>query len=132
MNGPVVVEAFDLLREVLLRDVGGEVQPLGVDPDLGAGLLLRRDVDLGGGVVPDQDGGQTGGDAMGTQGLDSIGHLGPDDGGDGLPVDDLGGHLGGSYLQWRKWRRPDRTMANPCSSAAAMISSSRSDPPGWM
>ena len=34
--------------------------------------------------------------------------------------------------QWRKWRSPVRTMARPCSSAAATTSSSRIDPPGWM
>ena len=32
--------------------------------------------------------------------------------------------------QCRKWRSPVRTMATPCSSAAATISASRTDPPG--
>src|SRR5690606_8471815 len=34
--------------------------------------------------------------------------------------------------QWRKWRVPVSTMAMPCSSAAAMTSSSRTLPPGWI
>ena len=34
--------------------------------------------------------------------------------------------------QWRKWRTPVKTMARPCSSAAATTSSSFTDPPGWM
>src|SRR5580658_9907106 len=35
------------------------------------------------------------------------------------------------YLhQWRKWRIPVNTMAMPCSSAAAMTSASRFEPPG--
>ena len=33
--------------------------------------------------------------------------------------------------QWRKWRRPVKTIATPASSAAAMTSSSRIEPPGW-
>ena len=38
----------------------------------------------------------------------------------------------GARAQWRKWRSPVKTMARPCSSAAAMASSSRTEPPGWM
>ena len=34
--------------------------------------------------------------------------------------------------QCRKWRMPVKTMARPASSAAAITSSSRSDPPGWI
>ncbi len=34
--------------------------------------------------------------------------------------------------QWRKWRMPVSTMAMPCSSAAAMTSASRFEPPGWI
>ena len=34
--------------------------------------------------------------------------------------------------QWRKWRIPVKTMARPASSAAAITSSSRIEPPGWM
>ncbi len=34
--------------------------------------------------------------------------------------------------QCRKWRRPVKTMAMPCSSQAAIDSSSRLEPPGWM
>jgi len=35
-------------------------------------------------------------------------------------------------VQCRKWRIPVNSMAISCSSAAAMTSSSRRDPPGWM
>jgi len=34
--------------------------------------------------------------------------------------------------QCRKWRRPVATIAMPAASAAAMTSSSRTEPPGWM
>src|SRR5690606_9419111 len=34
--------------------------------------------------------------------------------------------------QWRKWRTPVNTMAMPCSSAAAITSASRIEPPGWI
>ena len=34
--------------------------------------------------------------------------------------------------QCRKWRRPVKTIAVPASFAAAMTSSSRTEPPGWM
>ena len=33
--------------------------------------------------------------------------------------------------QWRKCQRPVKTMARLCSSAAAITSASRTDPPGW-
>jgi hypothetical protein len=34
-------------------------------------------------------------------------------------------------LQWRKWRTPVSTIVAPASSAAAITSLSRSEPPGW-
>ena len=34
--------------------------------------------------------------------------------------------------QWRKWRRPVKTIAAPASSQAATTSSSRFEPPGWI
>src|ERR687887_241977 len=34
--------------------------------------------------------------------------------------------------QWRKWRRPVKSIVMPCSSAAAITSSSRTEPPGWI
>jgi hypothetical protein len=34
--------------------------------------------------------------------------------------------------QWRKCRSPVRTIARPCSSAAAIDSASRTEPPGWI
>src|SRR5690606_13564211 len=34
--------------------------------------------------------------------------------------------------QWRKCRRPVNTMDMPCSSAAAITSASRMEPPGWI
>ena len=37
---------------------------------------------------------------------------------------------GALTAQWRKWRWPVKTMAMPCSSAAAMTSASRTLPPG--
>ena len=34
--------------------------------------------------------------------------------------------------QWRKWRRPVKTIARWCRSATSMAISSRIEPPGWM
>ena len=34
--------------------------------------------------------------------------------------------------QCRKWRMPVNTIARPCSSAAAITSGSRFEPPGWI
>src|SRR4051794_34443250 len=39
---------------------------------------------------------------------------------------------GEDLLQWRKWRIPVNTIAKPASSAAAITSSSRIEPPGWI
>ncbi len=39
---------------------------------------------------------------------------------------------GGGPAQWRKWRRPVKTIDAPASSQAAMTSPSRFDPPGWI
>src|SRR3984957_5929157 len=36
------------------------------------------------------------------------------------------------FHQCRKWRMPVNTIAMPCSSAAAMTSASRFEPPGWI
>ncbi len=37
-----------------------------------------------------------------------------------------------SIAQWRKWRMPVNTIATSLASAAAITSSSRIEPPGWM
>jgi len=42
----------------------------------------------------------------------------------------MGALRGLRHNQCRKWRMPVNTMAMPCSLAAAMVSSSRIDPPG--
>ena len=34
--------------------------------------------------------------------------------------------------QWRKWRRPVKTIARWCRSATSIAISSRIEPPGWM
>jgi hypothetical protein len=36
------------------------------------------------------------------------------------------------FAQCRKWRAPVNTIVSPCSLAAAITSSSRIEPPGWM
>jgi glutamate dehydrogenase len=41
------------------------------------------------------------------------------------------GDLARGY-QWRKWRTPVKTIARPASSAAAITSLSRIEPPGWI
>ena len=38
----------------------------------------------------------------------------------------------GLRAQWRKWRMPVNSIAMPCSSAAAITSASRIEPPGWI
>ncbi len=56
----------------------------------------------------------------------------------GRPVEDssrpAGSFVGSRAIgpQWRKWRRPVKTMARSCSSQASTVSSSRFDPPGWI
>ena len=86
-----------------------------------------------------------------------VGHLGPHPGGEQLAVEQgrrhrrvlnawshrrsVRRHPGGGRTspgrrpgraQWRKWRSPPAmTIAIPASSAAAITSSSRIDPPGW-
>src|SRR5690606_18727729 len=46
--------------------------------------------------------------------------------------DDVRGRAGGRGIQCRKWRTPVNTIAMPRSLAAAMTSSSRTEPPGWI
>ena len=38
----------------------------------------------------------------------------------------------GGVPQWRKWRRPVKTIARWCRSATSIAISSRREPPGWM
>src|SRR5690606_7725348 len=45
---------------------------------------------------------------------------------------DVRGRAGGCRIQCRKWRTPVKTIAMPRSLAAAMTSSSRTEPPGWI
>ncbi len=90
-----------------------------------AGLVLPADVADAGRVVADQHGRQ----ADGSPGGGQLGH----------PF----GHVGKDRFRHRRARHehgrqcwnclsPVKTMARPCSSAAAMTSSSRTDPPGWI
>ena len=46
-------------------------------------------------------------------------------------ADRRGGSRGRASGQWRKCRRPVKTMAAPAASTAALTSSSRFEPPGW-
>ena len=68
-----------------------------MDPDVGAGLVLRADVDAGGLVVAHQDGGQAGGDPVVGERPYPLGHLRADLRGDGSAVEDAGGHGPGCY-----------------------------------
>ena len=64
----------------------------GVDSNLAAGALLVGDVGLGGGVIPDNDGGETGQDALRLE----FGHIARDlftnVRGDLAAIDDARGH----------------------------------------
>ena len=43
-----------------------------------------------------------------------------------------GGCAAGGPGQWRKWRRPVKTIARWWRSATSIAISSRIEPPGWM
>ena len=91
----VVVEQPDAAQEPVLADRGLETHRVRSDPHLGAGGDLVAHVDLRGGIVPDQDGGQTRGPAGGRLQIgDLAGDLGPDRPGHGRPIEALRRHAG--------------------------------------
>jgi hypothetical protein len=88
----VVVQAGEEGQQLLLRRAGAQVMVPGADPDLGACLVFRGDVDLRGGIVADEDRGEARGDAGGGERPDPPGDLRADLCGYRLAVDDLGAH----------------------------------------
>ena len=93
----VAVQAADRGEQLVLGHVGGQVDLLGADPDVGAGLVLRPHVDARGLVVAHEDGGQAGGDAALGERAYPLAHLAADLRGDGFAVEDRRGHGRGSY-----------------------------------
>src|SRR5207245_961807 len=94
-------------------------------PQLVAVPVLEAHVGRARPVLTHKDGAETGRDADLLHRLHLEGDLVADLLRQRGAVEDAGGH------QWRKCLSPVRTMAMPCSSAAATTSSSRSEPPGW-
>ena len=90
----VAVQPADRGEQFVLRHVGGEVDLLGADPDIGRCLVLLTDVDARGGVVADQDGGQSRDDPLAGQRLNPLRDLGADLRGGRFAVEDPGGHAG--------------------------------------
>jgi hypothetical protein len=84
----VSVEALEQLGELRLWNVAARLMVEGLDPDLSTVLALHPHVDGGGGVVADEDRGETGRDAFRAQLLnlarDPLTNLRRD----GLAVDD--------------------------------------------
>ena len=114
-----------------LGGVGGQVLVERRDAELGAVLVLEPDVGRARRVVADEDRAEPGRDAARPQVLD-LGrqlrlHLGQQ-----RRAVERDRAIDCTAAQCRKWRSPVKTMAMPCSSAAAMTSSSRTEPPGWM
>ena len=125
MDGRVVAVAADLVLDLLLGRAGGQVAVGRLEAELGGGPLLEADVAGAGVVVADEHRRQARRDAVGDEllgALADVGHHRLDDGSSGKQAG----------AQWKKCLSPVKTMARPSSSAAAMISSSRIDPPGWM
>src|SRR5206468_10003397 len=93
--------------------------------DLLAVLVLEADVGRAGRVVADEDGAEPWRDPDLAQRGHLFGQFGAHGSRDGGPVQNRSAH------QCLKCLSPVNTMAMPCSSAAAMTSSSRMEPPGW-
>ena len=90
----VVVEAFDEVQEVGFGGAGGELEGLGVDAGLLGGPLFCGDVSAGGGVIGDQDNGETRHHArLGFQLLDAVLNAQPDVFGDPAAIDNDGAHI---------------------------------------
>jgi hypothetical protein len=62
-------------EELFLRRVGGQLEVARLHPGLGRGLLLQVDVDVRGGVVADEDGGEAHMTELGDRGSHLLAHL---------------------------------------------------------
>ena len=85
----VGVKGADQRGERIRRDVAARLVMEGLDPHLGRVFTLHADVDGGGGIVADEDRGETG---LPVHRLDLAPHPLAYACGHGLPVDDLGAH----------------------------------------
>src|ERR1017187_2652802 len=97
-----------------------KIDALRVQPELGAHLVLTRNVRDTGGVFTNKDNGQTGSQSMLLlQARDLSDGLGVDLLGDGLAVDEFPRHRATITKPCRyvRWRRPG--SAPPCASAAS-------------
>ena len=93
MDVAVAVEPVDLGHQHLLGGLRRQVDPLGSQAQLGAGLLLLAHVDPRGRIIPHQHEGKPRRDPPVGQRPHPLGNLGADFSGDGLAIDDLRGHL---------------------------------------
>ena len=97
MDLGIAVQAADRGEHLAAGHVSGEVNLLGVDAHVRAGLVLGANVDARGLIVAHQDRGEARCHAVVGERLDSLGHLGADLGSDGAAVEDASGHGPGCY-----------------------------------
>ena len=92
VEGVVAVQRAHQVENVAVGRGGGEVEDAAVHAYPGAGLDLVADVNVGGGVVADEHGGEAGADAFVTECAYVTGGLVKDCGGDRGAVDQGSGH----------------------------------------
>ncbi len=93
----IAVQPADRREQLALGHVRGQVHLLRSHPDVGAGLVLRAEVDARGLVVTDEDRREPRLDAAVDERHHAVGDLGPDLRGDRLAVEDGRGHGRSSY-----------------------------------
>ena len=91
MDGRIGIELRDQIEQFFLRGGGWEFDFPRVHPEGRACLVLVTHIGLGGGILSDEDHGESGGDATGLQGLDARLGFEFHFGGDRLSVNELHG-----------------------------------------
>src|SRR5262249_18242923 len=124
VDGVVRVELSDGAQKVGLGGVVGKMNVRRVEVELGRLLLLDADVADARALVADEDRAQPGTVTVLDEFADAWGQLGERRFGHGRAWHHLRRH------QCRNCRSPVSTIASPSSSARAMFSSSRTEPPG--
>ncbi len=119
----VLVVLTDDGEELFLSGRGRKLPPERGDPDLTRVLVLEADIDGAALVVADEDRAEPGRDPTVAEPLHPLGEVALDRFQERVAVEELRG-------QCRNCLSPVRTMARPSSSARAMFSSSRTEPPG--
>jgi len=92
VDGRIVVEGFDARQQGGFAHVGVVCFEYRVQAAVFAGLDLVAHIDLAGRVVADQHHGQARGDALHFEGLGAVGDFGAQLFGQGIAINQLGGH----------------------------------------